>query len=320
MEHLDYYSNHADAAGTVVEPLDGNYLGFISHFHELEAHSLEKNRQTATGLYAQYRFMANERFSLLAGVRYDGYDDIGNAVNPRIALVYHAPFKGTFKLLGGSAFRAPSIAELYVKDFQLEGNKDLTPETVQTLELVYLQPIKKWNVGTTLFYNQVHRQIEHSEEATGVESWVNLPNITGIYGVELEASGAITAALHTRFAYTVMGGGISDRAATHFGNISLFYSGKKFKYSLSGVFRGNIHDSDGDDDEEANEASSNFMIFNARGQYQLSRSINLFCFIKNIGDFRYKIEADEFSEKTGLPILGEGREIRIGLEMKLGVK
>lgn len=88
--------------------------------------------------------------NLTAGVRYDRYSDFGSTINPRIALVWAATGQLTTKLLYGSAFRAPSFAELYFKNNPVSlGNPNLKPENIDTYELSFnYHPAH--NVQTTL--------------------------------------------------------------------------------------------------------------------------------------------------------------------------
>lgn len=76
--------------------------------------------------------------SITAGLRYDDYSDFGSTTNPRAALVWAANEKLTTKLLYGSAFRAPSFAELYFKHNPVSlGNTKLKPERIDTQELSF---------------------------------------------------------------------------------------------------------------------------------------------------------------------------------------
>lgn len=76
--------------------------------------------------------------AVTAGIRYDDYSDFGGTTNPRVALVWTANEKLTAKLLYGSAFRAPSFAELYFKNNPVSlGNNTLRPERIDTQELSF---------------------------------------------------------------------------------------------------------------------------------------------------------------------------------------
>ena len=114
----------------------------------------------------QDEWQVNKHVDLTAGVRYDDYSDFGSTTNPRIALVWAANQKLTTKLLYGSAFRAPSFAELYYKNNPVSiGNTELKPELMNTLELSFnyrLTPNLQTNL--TLFDYQARDMIEFVDD------------------------------------------------------------------------------------------------------------------------------------------------------------
>ena len=86
----------------------------------------------------QDEWQISEGVSLVAGVRYDEYSDFGSTTNPRLALVWENTHSSTIKLQYGSAFRAPSFAELGFRNNPVTlGNPDLAPEEIDTLEVSY---------------------------------------------------------------------------------------------------------------------------------------------------------------------------------------
>lgn len=88
-------------------------------------------------IYALADVDVADRARLSAGARYDAYSSFGGSLNPRLAVVF-APYEaGTSKVLGGKAFRAPSVYELYYNDGGITQNAspDLAPESVYSAEL-----------------------------------------------------------------------------------------------------------------------------------------------------------------------------------------
>ncbi len=72
------------------------------------------------------------------GLRYDWYSDVGSTLNPRAAVVWSTSYNLTSKLLYGRAFRAPSFAELFaINNPVILGNRNLDPETIDTVELAF---------------------------------------------------------------------------------------------------------------------------------------------------------------------------------------
>lgn len=78
----------------------------------------------------------NPQTILNMGIRYDNYSDFGSTTNPRVSLIYSPNDKFSTKLFFGSAFRAPSFLELYVRNNPVvKGNSELRPEGVKTFEV-----------------------------------------------------------------------------------------------------------------------------------------------------------------------------------------
>ena len=108
------------------------------------------------GLYGQGDFMILTNLRLNAGVRYDYYNEFGDTVNPRAGLIYQPWNRTVFKLLYGTAFRAPNVFEMYYEVLPSNiGNPNLQPEKIQTYELVYEQGLPA-NLKLTLSGEYYH--------------------------------------------------------------------------------------------------------------------------------------------------------------------
>ncbi len=108
----------------------------------------------------EWRFAKD--WELTAGIRYDRYSDFGSTVNPRLALVWNTTDQVTSKLLYGSAFRAPRVAELaFINNPTVLGNPDLDPEEIQTLELAFeYRPDLRFSSTLNLFAYRAEQLIE----------------------------------------------------------------------------------------------------------------------------------------------------------------
>ncbi len=95
----------------------------------------ETNRNVVYG-FIQDEWQISPNVTLTAGVRYDYYDDIGGAVNPRGSVVWSPTLQTTIKLLYGAAFRPPTFLEVGTIDQGplVSGNPDLEAETIDTFE------------------------------------------------------------------------------------------------------------------------------------------------------------------------------------------
>lgn len=96
-------------------------------------------------------------WTLTAGLRHDHYADFGGTTNPRLALVWDAAYNVTAKLMYGTAFRAPSMSELYaINNPVVMGNANLAPETIETFEAaVSWQPNSRVQLGLNVFHYEM---------------------------------------------------------------------------------------------------------------------------------------------------------------------
>ena len=91
------------------------------------------------GGYVLVDVTPTERVKVSPGVRVDYISTVGASVNPRLAVIVQPWRDGVIKLLGGKAFRAPSVYELYYRaDTQLP-SVDLKPENIYSSEVELTQ-------------------------------------------------------------------------------------------------------------------------------------------------------------------------------------
>jgi outer membrane receptor protein involved in Fe transport len=109
------------------------FTGPVIDYTGIQPHILPHER-TVKYLYLQDEWLFAKDWTLTAGVRYDHYSDFGSTTNPRLALVWEVAYDLTAKLLYGRAFRAPSFTEQYGINPVANGNPNLRPETIQTVE------------------------------------------------------------------------------------------------------------------------------------------------------------------------------------------
>lgn len=148
--------------------------------------------------FAQDEWSFKPDWALTAGLRYDHYSDVGQTVNPRLALVWDTAYDLTTKLLYGRAFRAPSFQELYnINNPVALGNPDLKPETIETLELAFAyQPTSKVSTGLNLFRYEIRDFLRFTQDSTSATSFTahNAGTQKG-YGLELEAAWEVASNL-----------------------------------------------------------------------------------------------------------------------------
>jgi iron complex outermembrane receptor protein len=115
----------------------------------------------------QATFMAQDEIQigyatlLTIGLRHDDLGSLGKFSSPRLGLVHDADAAGLFKILYGTAFRAPSAYErAYNTPFYRYGNPNLDPEKMQSLELTWEKQLSRQSrLSATLYHLQISRMI-----------------------------------------------------------------------------------------------------------------------------------------------------------------
>jgi outer membrane receptor for ferrienterochelin and colicins len=185
------------------QSLERNNLTFGTEFQEnlqqdqvnyninpfLEYISSQPPSSVIWALYGQDQFPFTRKLSLSAGVRYDHYYTFGGTANPRLGLIYR-PFSQTaFKLLYGSAFRAPSAYETFYYTEGYQANLHLQPETIKSYEVVVEQGLgERFHLSASVFRNQLSQLIAQELNSSGLLVFQNTAgaNIDG-FSAELDA-------------------------------------------------------------------------------------------------------------------------------------
>ena len=96
-------------------------------------------------VYVQDEYRVGDKLLLVPSVRYDHHDSFGSHTSPNLGATYFVSDNSRFKANYGSAYRAPSVDELYGSfshslrgsSFWVYGNPDLKPEKTRGYELSY---------------------------------------------------------------------------------------------------------------------------------------------------------------------------------------
>jgi outer membrane receptor for ferrienterochelin and colicins len=136
--------------------------------------------QLAAG-YALVDLVPVDSVRLTAGGRADYWSTFGVAVSPRLALVLTPDDGDVVKVLGGRAFRAPSIFELYyeIPDVQIrpdDAGNTLVPETVWSGELEYSHAFDQAWTGLVAGHASLANQLIESVAAPGTPGAVTYKN------------------------------------------------------------------------------------------------------------------------------------------------
>lgn len=141
-------------------------------------------------LFLQDAWSLADDWELTAGLRYDEFNDFGNATTPRLALVWQTSARLTSKLLYGEAFRAPSYQELYFQTAANTPNPDLDPERSRTWELAFdYLASDRLKLGLNLY------RFKRTDLISGAGgTFANVGSFT-VRGLELEARWQATPSL-----------------------------------------------------------------------------------------------------------------------------
>lgn len=121
------------------------------------------------GLYVQDEYHFTPATDLFAGIRYDHHSVYGSEVSPRLSLVHHLGREQTVRLSYGTAYRAPTFLETYLDQTvplapglneSLNGNTNLTPEKVSSIEAGYRVDVRGGYIGLNLYDNHITDVIE----------------------------------------------------------------------------------------------------------------------------------------------------------------
>ncbi len=155
--------------------------------------------------YVQDEITLARNMILNAGIRYDHYSTFGGTTNPRLAFICTPVEKSTFKLLYGSAFRAPNVFELYYASSTSISNPDLLPEKIKTYELVYEQYLGDHFRATAAgYYYKINNLINQTEtfSGSGITVFRNLEQVEA-RGFEMELENKWTSGIEGRISYTL---------------------------------------------------------------------------------------------------------------------
>jgi iron complex outermembrane receptor protein len=161
--------------------------GAVIDYSSIQPHQLT-HRRFNDYFTVQDEWSLAHDWSLTAGVRRDGYSDFGNTTNPRLALVWDAAYDFTAKLLYGQAFRAPSFNEQYGVNPSGDGNPNVKPERIKTMETAFSWQVRRdTQFNLNLFQYNMKDAIRAVAKPGGVGlSFQNTGQLHG-NGLELEA-------------------------------------------------------------------------------------------------------------------------------------
>jgi outer membrane receptor for ferrienterochelin and colicin len=147
----------------------------------------------------------HSRLKLHAAVRYESVPTGSARITPKIGVITHPSAASTVKLLFSRGLRSPSVYErFYESPPNYISNPSLSPERVQTVEVVVEHAVSPWaRISGSVFANRVNGVIVTQEDDRGLISFVNGRN-TATHGVEVSWVSDVPAGIHVRVSYAAL--------------------------------------------------------------------------------------------------------------------
>ncbi|MBX3231715.1 MAG: TonB-dependent receptor [Labilithrix sp.] len=127
---------------------------------------------------------------ITGGARYDAYSFTAGSINPRLAVIVKPYDGGNVKVMGGKAFRSPSIYERYnISTFGQRENPDLDPENLYSAEVEYSHRFTQTLTASASAYaNYITNLIALREEVDdpGIFTYLNTRVPVASLGGEIE--------------------------------------------------------------------------------------------------------------------------------------
>ena len=316
-DFLGFYTNYLTPANEAGKE-DKDYLGGAEAVKDVQSLDSREQFLDNYGLYAQYRRDLSPTWHGIAGLRYDQYDVTGGTANPRLGLIWDVGDDTTLKAFWGSAFRSPSLNELYTDSPKSVGNLALKPETVETAELVCQQRFRTLELEGVFFHNHLTDTIERTTIAAapfnGRQTWDNGAE-TNYDGLEARLIWDPVAALRLTLTHTHVFSELGPSTYPDFSSFIVNAHHGRWQANVNGIVRQQPS-------EDVLDQGA-YVITNARVAYQLNKTVALIGHADNLFNVDYTTYESPFSALnpssnspyfTSVP--NQGQRWLLGLEAK----
>lgn len=280
-------------------------MGFDYQQERANTNSMDEKTQDERAWFGEMVFdWQNVYFN--AGVRYDRHQTAGDKVTYRLAGSYLLPTQTKFHASFGTGFRAPSLFQLYAKQY---GNPNLTPEKSQGYDVGISQSFfdKKVEADVTYFFNWFKDLITFWRLG-------KYQNVAAAHTKGIEFSLNVTPASWLKFSTNYTWLNAEDitkhswlpRRPMHKASGTLtFLWHKKADFSLTGVYFGKRFDGDNNQNP-----LGGYFIVNLAARYYPTSYVTLSLRIQNLLDRDY----EEIKGYNALPFAAFlGAEFKWGL-------
>ena len=285
-----YQSAQLFAGNRLTVGFDYFHFGGESWNRFLDGHEepqVDKTQDEVAG-YVDFRQSLGTWLTLDAGLRVDRHSHVGTEWVPQAGVSFHLPRSAEIKLSAGKGFRYPTIRELYM--FR-PANPDLRPERLWSYELSLSQRLweGRLSYGVNLFYIDGENLILRMP-VDGRQMNVNTGRIENA-GVEAEIAYRISAAWSVDANYSFLHMEHPVLAAPeHKLHVGASFTQGRWSVStglqyVEGLYTSIVVGGTGSDAQE------NFILWNLRAGFRISRKLRIFVDGENLLAQRYEINA-----------------------------
>ena len=285
-----YQSATLFAGNRLTTGFDYQHFGGESWNRFLDGHEepqVDKTQDEVAG-YVDFRQSLGTWLTLDAGLRVDRHSHVGTEWVPQAGVSFHLPRSAEIKLSAGKGFRYPTIRELYM--FR-PANPDLRPERLWSYELSLSQRLweGRLSYGVNLFYIDGENLILRMP-VDGRQMNVNTGRIENA-GVEAEIAYRISAAWSVDANYSFLHMEHPVLAAPeHKLHVGASFTQGRWSVStglqyVEGLYTSIVVGGTGSDAQE------NFILWNLRAGFRISRKLRIFVDGENLLAQRYEINA-----------------------------
>jgi len=279
----------------------------------------------SAGAYAQLNYELLSSLNLIGGLQANKVQGIDFNVVPRAGLIWYPFTKINVKAFYSQAFRAPSINEFSINFPQMQGNPDLTPEKVNTVDVGVGYQGKQINVGVNFFYSQMENLIFQNRDTTEVPAPIYWNGAeVEFMGVEFEAKYYINKELYITgsMLYQTNEDKEGNKNVTPISNMGFkaglsYKSDKGITAGIFNIYQGKLDDSY---DTELNISPGAYNLLNLYVNFELvklfklhiKQGISLFVQADNLFDKEIWLPTWGLLPGTSIPV-NPGRSVTIGL-------
>lgn len=273
---------------------------------------------------AQYTMMTN--LDLIAGARYTYNNQFHSAFTPKLSMMYR---QGRFTFRGGigTAFRSPSIKELYYNFdhqgmFWVYGNKNLKAEkgVYSSLSAEYTQ--KDFNASLTCYWNHIDQKITRYEvvnQMGGNERYYKNVSSASLKGIDMNVSYVLYKQLVVKGSYSFCNACDNSTGlqlssnVKHSGTVSFTWNGNvarsPFSLQLAGrmtspkLYQKMVTDENGQQHEESTQSKS----------YNIWKMTLVKPFLINRHTVEFTAKCDNLFNFKESSFINPGRQYMIGL-------